>query len=77
MERNKLPKFRFNIYYREGQEVVVEADNAEEARERVMKGNFDTVGDSWDAGVASTPPYNSKYRPNFDAELVPDEPDED
>ena len=65
MERNKLPKFRFNIYYREGQEVVVEADNVEEARERVMEGNFDTVGDSWDASD------------EFETELVPDEPDED
>lgn len=63
MERNKLPKFRFNIYYEEGQEGVVEADTVEEARERIMEGNYDTAGNSWDVGV--------RY------ELIPNEPDED
>ena len=47
----------------------MEADNVEEARERVMEGNFDTVGDSWDASDESDG--------DFETELVPDEPDED
>lgn len=44
-----MTKYRFNIYYTVGQEVIVEGNTPEEAKDNIRKGYFYEVGDDWDA----------------------------
>ena len=61
-----MKKFRFNTYYTVGQEVVTTVEDnqtEEDAREQVMNGIFETVGDTWDVGdieVESVPNPNDE-----------------